>query len=186
MLSLRVLFIICLATTSSIFGQGLPPEWETRQLAESLVTATQKMAPLLEQVKPAEWVKSGASDGYLKQLDGIKKGVNYLGTSAKRFSQDPQKLPPALDTYLRAQWLELQIGSLVQGVRKYQNPVLAEQLNAASVENSRNRGLLQQYLQDLAAYRETEMSVMAQEAQTCRVAVTKPAPIAKPREHVKP
>ena len=190
MLSLRFLFIVSLTAASTVFGQGLPPEWETRQLAESLVTTTQQMLPLLEQVKPEDWVKNGASSGYVKQLEGIKKGAGYLGTSAKLFSQNPQKLPPALDTYLRAQWLEMQVGSLEQGVRKYQNQTLADQINAASVANSRNRGLLQQYLLDLAAYRETEMSVMSQEAQTCRAAVTRPTAtrptsVVKPKEPVK-
>ena len=181
----RYIFILGLVAAALGFGQGLPPEWETRKLADSLVAASQRMAPLLEQVKPEEWMKNGAPDAYMKQLDGIRKGVSYLGTSAKRFALDPQKLPPALDIYMRAQWLEMQIGSLEQGVRKYQNPVLADLLNAAGVENSRNRGLLQQYLLDLAAYRETEMAVMSQEAQTCRAAVTRPAATAKPKEAVK-
>ena len=175
------IFLISIVSSGFAFGQGLPPEWETRQLADSLVAASQRIAPLLAQVKPEDWVKGGASDGYVKQLDGIKKGAGYLGVSAKKFSSDPQKLAPALDTYLRAQWLELQMGSLEQGVRRYQNPALADLLNAAGVENSRNRGLLQQYLLDLAAYREAEMSAMSQEAQTCRVAVTRQAPAVKPK-----
>ena len=66
------------------------------------------------------------------------------------------------------------MGSLEQGVRKYQDPMIADKLAAAISENAAARAQLQKYVIDLASYRESELSVMAREAQQCRSAVTRP------------
>ena len=156
-------------------AQELPPEWDARKLAQTVVEATQRLSPIMARISPAEWTSNGAPPAYIYQLERIKKGVDYVAISAKQFSADPQKLSAALDTYLRIQWLETQIGSLEQGVRKYQSPELAHLLMTAVSDNATARLKLQQYVLDLANYRETEMSVMAKEAQKCRVVSTQPA-----------
>ena len=156
-------------------AQELPPEWDARKLAQTVVEATHQLEPIMVRINPAEWTSNGAPPAYSFQLERIKNGVSYLVISAKQFSVDPQKLSAALDTYLRIQWLETQIGSLEQGVRKYQNPALADLLMAAVSDNAIARTQLQQYVLALASYRETEMKVMAREAQKCRVESTQPA-----------
>lgn len=156
-------------------AQELPPEWDARKLAQAVVEATHQLNPIMARISPAEWTSNGAPPAYSFQLERIKNGVGYLVISAKQFSVDPQKLSVALDIYLRIQWLETQIGSLEQGVRKYQNPALADLLMAAVSDNAKARTQLQQYVLDLANYQETELKVMAKEAQKCRVASTQPA-----------
>lgn len=180
----KTLSLFCLvAFAPAIFAQqGLPPEWESRQLAQSVVDSTQRLNPVLTQINPLEWIKNGAPEAYTRQLQSIQTGVRYISISAKQFSTDPQKLSAALDTYLRVQWLETQIGSLEQGVRKYQNSALADLLVTAVSENASARTQLQQYILDLANYRETEMSVMSKEAQQCRSSIARGQ--AKPKEKI--
>ncbi len=167
-------FFPCLIFAAAASAQGLLPEWESRKLAQSVVESTARLTPVLDQILPNDWAKNGGPEGYVRQLQSIKNGIYYISVSAKQFSADPQKLSAALDTYMRMQWVEGQVGSLEQGVRKYQNPAIADKLVAAITENSVARTQLQKYVIDLASYRETELSVMAREAQQCRSAVTRP------------
>jgi hypothetical protein len=72
--------------------------------------------------------------------------------------------------------VEAILGSLRDGIRKYQNPELATQLTRLMAETSNNRDKLRNHIQDLAATREQEFNVMDQEAQRCRgIMVTQPA-----------
>ena len=66
------------------------------------------------------------------------------------------------------------LGSLTEGVRKYQNPALASIMQAVIAENSTNRDRLRQYLQDLATQKEQEFQVADREAQRCRAALLRP------------
>ena len=166
-------FFPCLILVTVASAQSLLPEWESRKLAQSVVESTARLAPVLDQISPNDWARNGGPEGYVRQLQSIKNGIYYISISAKQFSTDPQKLSAALDTYMRMQWVEGQVGSLEQGVRKYQDPGIADMLVAAITENAVARTQLQKYLIDLASYRETELSVMAREAQQCRSAVTR-------------
>jgi hypothetical protein len=64
--------------------------------------------------------------------------------------------------------MESTFGSVIEGIRKYQNPALAELVQAVMGENSVNRDRLRQYIQDLAEQKEQEFKVVDQEAQRCR------------------
>ena len=167
-------FFVFLILAAGASAQGLLPEWESRKLAQGVVESTARLAPVLDQILPNDWAKNGGPEGYVRQLQSIKDGIYYISISAKQFSADPQKLPAALDTYMRMQWVEAQVGSLEQGVRRYQNPKIADMLVAAISENAVARTQLQKYVIDLASYRESELSVMAREAQRCRSAMTRP------------
>ena len=66
----------------------------------------------------------------------------------------------------------LPLTSLIEGVRKYQNPALADLLRGVMSENNASRQQLRQYLVDLAAIKEQEFKVMDQEAQRCREVIS--------------
>jgi len=53
-------FGVCLRAQSD----GLPPEWEVRKDLDSLVDQTRRLKPLLDAVKPAEWLRKGAPAAY--------------------------------------------------------------------------------------------------------------------------
>ena len=77
-----------------------------------------------------------------------------------------------LDTFFRMESVDAMLRSVVAGIRKYQNPAVAELLAGLIADTSTDRDKLRQYLVDLAADREQQFRVMDQEAQRCRSALS--------------
>jgi hypothetical protein len=90
--------------------------------------------------------------------------------------KDPERLTLALDTLFRWERLAVELTSLVDGVRHYQNPAVGDLVVSVLGENSSNRELLKQHITDLAAQKEEEFAVVDKEAQRCRGQVTRPIP----------
>lgn len=160
---------------------GLPPEWETRKQLAALVTTANRLQPVLGELNPEAWKENGAPAAYVQQWQNTRKAVGYLQTSAERLARDPNRLTLAMDTYFRLQGMEQLLNSLAAGVRRYQNPAVADLLMGIANENSANRDFLEQYMKDLAAAHESELHVMDTEAQRCRSILSKqPPPARKP------
>jgi hypothetical protein len=143
-------------------------EWDVRKLLDSLSLQAEHLKPIIDQVHPEAWVSQGAPDAYIAQWKSAQAELGYLLASSNSLSKDPERLTLALDTYFRMQAMESTLGSLVEGVRKYQNPALAELAQTFVAENSINRDRLRQYVTDLAAQKEQEFKVADREAQRCR------------------
>jgi len=164
--------------------QGVASEWDARKMIEALGAQAQHVKPIIDQVQPAEWQSKGASGTYVAQWNTAQAQLKYLIASADAFSRQPERLPLGLDAYFRMQAMESVLGSLVEGVRKYQNPALASLMQSVIAENSTNRDRLRQYLQDLATQKEQEFEVADREAQRCRAAMLQqPAPKTKKVSH---
>ena len=160
---------------------GIPPEWETRKLLDSLVTNAKKLGPLVDEINPADWKEKGAPDAYQAQWRSVRGALGGLQTAASQLAKDPARLSFALDTLFRLDGLNVYLGSLASGVRRYQNPALADLLLGVADENAANRESLKRYSLDLAASKEGEMKVMETEAQRCLSIIVKQTPPAKPR-----
>ena len=117
---------------------------------------------------PQEWVSKGAPQTYVTQWKGAEDELRYLVDSANALKKQPERLTFALDTYFRLQGLTARLDSLVDGVRKYQNPAVGDLLIGVLIDNSANRDKLRQYITDLAATKEQEFEVADKEAQRCR------------------
>lgn len=150
---------------------GLASEWDARKLIDALSTQAQHLKPVIDQVQPADWVSQGASETYIAQWNGTQAQLKYLIAASEAFARQPERLPLGLETYFRMQAVESSFGSLMEGVRKYQNPALASLMQSVIAENSTNRDRLRQYLQDLATQKEQEFQVADREAQRCRAAL---------------
>jgi hypothetical protein len=146
-------------------------EWDARKMLESLTLETQHMKTFIEQVKPDEMLANGAPEGYRAQWSTAQKELGYLLGSIGALSKQPDRLPLALDAYFRMQALDSTLGSVFDGIRKYQNPALADLLQGVLNENGANRDRLRQYLSDLAVDKEQEFQVADKEAQRCRAAL---------------
>jgi hypothetical protein len=94
--------------------------------------------------------------------------LRYLLQSSQAFSRQPDRLPLALDTYFRMQSMNTILGSLIEGIRKYQNPAVGDLVQGIMNENSGNRERLRQYVVDLATEKEQEFQIADKEAQRCR------------------
>jgi hypothetical protein len=153
--------------------QGVASEWDARKLIDALSTQAQHLKPVIDQVQPADWASKGASETYVAQWNTAQAQLKYLISVSEAFSRQPERLPLGLEAYFRMQAVESTLGSLTEGVRKYQNPALASIMQSVIAENSTNRDRLRKYLQDLATQKEEEFQVADREAQRCRAALLK-------------
>jgi hypothetical protein len=187
-MKLAVISLACLSMASAALGQepptaqdqGVESEWDARKLIDALTTQAQHLKPIIDQVQPAGWLLKGAPDAYVAQWNTAQAQLKYLISSSDAFSRQPERLALGLDIYFRMQAVDSTLGSLTEGVRKYQNPALASIMQSVIAENSTNRDRLRQYLQDLATQKEEEFKVADREAQRCRAALLQqPAPKSK-------
>lgn len=157
-------------------AQGVQAPWDISQTIQSLSEQTERLTPVLAQLTPEQWQAKGAPAAYADQWRAAQSEVGYLARVAQTFAKQPEKLTLALETLFRLQAVEAQVTSLVEGVRRYQNPAIGDLLVSVVAANSSNRDQLRQYATDLAAQKEQELQVMDQEAQRCRGMVVRQAP----------
>lgn len=163
--------LLCAQTPAA----GLQPDWDVRVILQEMSDHAARLQPVLNQVDVNAWVAKGASETYAAQLQSSKDQARTLADQAKTLARNPEKLSTCLELYFRVQALEQMIGSLVEGIRKYQEPALAETLASLSAENGANRNRLESYIVNLASERDQECAVMDREAQRCRsVLATRP------------
>lgn len=168
-----VFFLAAMMASAQAQPAGVTPVWELQKQLDALVAQVRRLDPLLEQMKPEEWGVAG----YREQHKSAREQVEYLSRSASALAREPEKMTLALDAFLRLDALERMLDSLSQGVRKYQNPALADLMLAAVTDNSVHRSRLQSYLTELVSTKQEELRMANDEAQSCRSAALKnPAP----------
>jgi hypothetical protein len=158
--------VLFLSRPAAAQSGGVPPEWEVRQDLAGLAERIQRFKPILDQVKPLNWQNAPAA--YIEQGKRVGAEIDYLIASTQALAAKPEKLTAALTTYFRMQSLDLLLRSYADGIRKYQNPALAELLQGALSTSAADREKLRQYIVDLAAFKEQQFRVADQEAQQCR------------------
>jgi hypothetical protein len=150
------------------FAQGIAPEWEIRKTLATISSDLKRISPIFEQLRPAEWVKAGASETYTQQLKSTQEQLDGARIVIGSLSRTPEKLGVAVDAYFRLETLEMMLGSLGDGLRRYQNPALADLLAGTWADGSGSRMELRKYVHDLASVKDDELAVMDREAQACR------------------
>jgi len=148
--------------------QGVPEEWDVRTMLQNLKSRAQRLKPILDQIQPEAWVSSGAPGEYVTQWKTAETELGYLMQLTDSLSKQPDRLPLALDTYFRIESMDLMLGSLMEGIRKYQNPAVAELVQGIMYENSGDRDRLREYVRELATEKEQEFQIADREAQRCR------------------
>ena len=156
---------------------SVPNSWDIAPIIADFSEKAGRLKPLLDELTPQEWVKKGAPDTYVSQLVTAQQELEYFSKSAMLFGQQPDKLTLALDSYFRWESLHARLDTLREGARQYQDPALADLLEAVFGINASNQAKLRQYMGDLAAQREEEFGVVNQEAQRCRGVLARPTPV---------
>jgi len=171
--SVRIGPFLALCATA-VFAQtsGVPPEWEVQKQLSALTEHVQRLQPVLEQLKPQDWVSQGAPAAYTDQLNRTRAQIDYLALAGKELAAHPEKLTTALEALFRMQSLDAMLRSLEGGIRKYQNPAVADLLGSLIADTAADRDNLQQYIVELASDREQQFKVMDQEAQRCRAVLS--------------
>jgi hypothetical protein len=167
---------LAMLISGAVRGQGVSAPWDISQTLGSLTQQAERLNPLLNQLTPEQWVARGAPAVYTAQWHGAQSELGYLVGAAKAMQKQPEKLTLALETLFRLQAVESQINSLVEGVRRYQNPAVGDLLVSVLGANSANRDQLRQYVSDLAQTKEQEFQIVDQEAQRCRGTLMRQTP----------
>ena len=156
---------------------GLQPDWDIGVIVGEMSAHATRLLPTLDKVNARAWVAKGASETYPAQLQSSKDQARAIARDAEGLRRNPEKLSKCMELYFRIDGMEQMIHSLVEGIRKYQDPALATELASQSAENGANRNRFQAYIVSLASQQEQECAVMDQEAQRCRsVVATQPPP----------
>jgi hypothetical protein len=162
--------LVLIAGSVSIQAQqaGIQTEWDIHKTLDAIALHADRLAPFVDQIHPENWMAAGAPEAYVAQAKTCRSETRAVAASARNLGRNPEKLTAALELLFRIRGLETMLGSLGEGLRKYQNPPMADMLTSAVAENAVNRDRLQQYILELAAEREQECRVADQEAQRCR------------------
>ena len=166
-------------------AQGVSAPWDISQTVNALAAQAERLKPVLEQLTPEQWQSKGAPATYVTQWRAAQDEVGYVLRAADALSKQPEKLSLAFETYFRMQAVEAQINSLVEGVRRYQNPAVGDLMISVMAANSTNRDQLRQYITDLTETKEQEFQIVDKEAQRCRANLVRQAP-ARPAAAPKP
>jgi len=147
---------------------GLEPDWDIGVILQEMSAHAGRLLPVLDQLDVKAWLRKGASDTYAAQLQSSKEQAKAFADGATDLARNPEKLSASLELLFRIQGLETMLGSLEEGIRKYQDPAAAQTLASLEAENGVNRDRFQRYIVNLAAERERQFEVMDREAQRCR------------------
>jgi hypothetical protein len=176
------------ACAAALYGQaqparqqpaGLEPDWDIGVILQEMSAHAGRLLPVLDRIDVKAWLQKGASETYAAQVQSSKDQAKAFADGARDLARNPEQLSAALELFFRVQGLETMLGSLEEGIRKYQGPALAETLASMEAENGVNRDRFQKYIVNLAAEREQQFQVMDREAQRCRGILT-PEPAASP------
>ncbi len=147
---------------------GLEPTWDIAVVVQEIGANAARLGPELDKVDANAWVAKGASETYVEQLDSCKQQARALADGAKALARNPEKLSASLELFFRMEGLSTMLGSLEEGIRKYQGGQAAQTLAEAYAEGGANRERFRGYIVSLAAEREQQFDVMDREAQRCR------------------
>lgn len=162
--------IVFLATLafSLMSPQGIAPDWDLKPKALLVAEGAEPLRPLLDQLDPAKWEVPGGSDLYVLQLKEAQQALKDIGNVSARLAETPSRLTVALEALLRMEYLVARVQSLSEGVRRYQNPAIAEVIESVLVKAASSRDWLRAHVTEVAAVREKELAVAEKEAQLCR------------------
>src|ERR1035438_7215266 len=135
---------------------GLETEWDINVVLGEMGAHAGRVLAALDRTDAKAWVGKGASETYAEQFDSCKRQVKAFQDGALALASDPEKLADALELLFPMEGANTMLGSLEEGIRKYQSPEDAQALAALAAENGINLGRFQKYIVDLAAERERD------------------------------
>jgi hypothetical protein len=140
-----------------------------------------KVEPMLQELRPADWVAKGAPDTYVAQWNASLQQLEGIRTDMSAMAQHPDHMTDGLKAMLRVQATHQVIIALMGGLRRYQNPALADLIEAVAADDGADMERLQQYLLELASDKEQQFDVVDKEAQRCRGTLSRqPADASRP------
>ncbi len=178
------LFFATLILVSGVFAQQLfaqQPANSSQSMNDDEVAAifnrisqrAARLEPMLDQLHPNDWIAKGAPDTYLAQWNSIRQQYTAIQSDLSDLSQHPDRLEDSMKVLFRIQATNTALGSLMGGLRKYQNPALADLIESVAAEAGGDVNRFQQHLLELADAKEQQYTVVDREAQRCRATLSR-------------
>ena len=155
---------------------GAAPDWDQRPRIEKLGKDLTVLKPILDRIDPGTWTVEGGPDAYQRQHRACLQGLSDVQNVIARWSAQPDRLSLMLETLVRIENLNLQAVSLSQGIRRYQNPAIADLLDSVLASLAGSLEWLRSQSLEMAQQREKELDVALKEAQRCRTQLLQPRP----------
>jgi hypothetical protein len=158
-----------------VFAQeaSVMTDYDAAQLFNTVADQTAKLAPMIEQINTPAWIAKGAAPTYSQLRDGALAQNKAIVKAMHELGQHPAKLSECMTALFRIQSMEMELISLDPGLRKYQNPALADLISSILAEGHRNRDRFREYVVDLTSHKEEQFDVADKEAQRCRESISK-------------
>jgi hypothetical protein len=148
-------------------------------IANDISLRSEHLKPMLEQVHAAEWVAKGAPDAYVAQWRSLTEQNQAIQTDMAAIAQNPQAMEDVMKGLFRVHRFDSDLGAMLNGLRRYQNPALADLIESVAAADQNGVEKLQQYVLDLADEKERQIDVEDKEAQRCRATLAA-QPLARP------
>ena len=153
--------------------QTAAPDERMAALFRSIAQHSDRLLPLLEQVRAKDWVAKGAPGTYALQLASAQQQIKAIDSDMEALAQHPERMQDSMKALFRVQSFHRSLDPLMGGLRKYQNPALADLIQSVAVADQEDLGKLQEHILELANQREQEYLVVDHEAQRCRGVISR-------------
>jgi hypothetical protein len=167
------LLLATLVFSSSAFCQQSMSDEEVAAIFSRISQRAARIEPMLEQLHPNDWIAKGAPDTYLAQWNSIRQQFTAIESDMSDLAQHPDHLTDSMNALFRVQATHLMLGSLMGGVRRYQNPALADLIESVAAEAGGDIDLFQKHLVEMATEKERQLTLVDREAQRCRATLSR-------------
>jgi hypothetical protein len=134
------------------------------------------LQPMFEQVHAADWVAKGAPQTYVSQWSSLVQQNQAIRDDMAATAQHPEAMQDIMKALFRVHRFDSDLAGLLAGVRRYQNPALADLMESVASGDQNGVEKLQQYVLDLADAKERQLDVEDKEAQRCRATLANQTP----------
>jgi septal ring factor EnvC (AmiA/AmiB activator) len=171
---MRLLFAL-LVLTACAFAQQQPPMADEDVVAifNRISQRAAKLEPMLDQLHPNDWVAKGAPDTYVAQWNSLKQQYAAIQSELSDLSQHLDRMTESMKALFRIQAANQALESLLGGVRRYQNPALAELIESVAAESARDIDGFEQHLTEMSDAKEQQYALVDREAQRCRATLSR-------------
>lgn len=137
---------------------------------------SEQLKPMFQQVRAADWVAKGAPEAYVSQWSSLREQNEAIEADMTAITQHPEAMQDLMKALFRVHRFDSDLSGLLGGVRRYQNPALADLIESVASGDQSGVEKLQQYILDLANEKERQLAIEDEEAQRCRATLANQPP----------
>jgi len=149
---------------------------EVAAIAGKISQRSENLKPMFEEVHPEEWVANGAPEAYISQWKSIGEQNGAIETDMAAITQHPDGMQDVMRALFRVHRFDSDLYALLESIRRYQNPALADLMESVASGDQSGVAQLQQYVLDLADEKERQLDIENEEAQRCRASLASQPP----------